>query len=414
MTSTTEPVDVVVPGAEADLKRRVHLRLLAAVGAGPETDAPGQSAARLRGTIADLLLAEAPLLAHRRHDELIDELVHEVSGLGPLQPLFADPAVSEVMINGTDGVYVERHGRVESVPMALGVDVTLRVVERIIGPLGLRLDRSSPIVDARLPDGSRLHAVIPPLAVDGPCVTIRRFVADGVDLDGFGVVGGPAAFLRWAVANGANIVVSGGTSAGKTTLCNALAGAVPVGDRVVTIEETAELRLPLPHVVRLEARPPNAEGAGGVPVRALVRAALRMRPDRIVVGEVRGAEVVELLAALNTGHEGGCGTLHANTAADVPARVEALALAAGLDRAAAHSQLAAGVEAVVHLRRGRDGVRRVEEVAVPERTADGSVRMLTGVRVESGRVVDGPPLSDSATAGVSGVLLASVSHSLTA
>jgi len=372
MTVTTEPVGAVASGTEAELKRRVHLRLLAAAGADTDTDPAGRSAARLRGTIAELLRSEAPLLAHRRHDALVDELVHEVSGLGPLQPLFADAAVSEVMINGTDRVYVERHGRVEPVPMALGVDVTLRLVERIIGPLGLRLDRSSPIVDARLPDGSRLHAVIPPLAVDGPCVTIRRFVADGVDLDGFGVVGAPAAFLRWAVANGANIVVSGGTSAGKTTLCNALAGAVPVGDRVVTIEETAELRLPVPHVVRLEARPPNAEGAGGVPVRALVRAALRMRPDRIVVGEVRGGEAFDLLQALNTGHDGSLTTVHANGVDAVVDRLTALVLLAGtgVPAAAAHLQIAEALDYVVHVVR-RDGRRRLQAVAEVRRGADG-------------------------------------------
>ena len=348
-------------GADADLKRRVHLRLLS--GAPGETESGERAAIRLRATLSELLRVEAPLLPLRRHDALLDELVHEVSGLGPLQPFFADALVSEVMINGGDRVYVERRGRVERAPVALGPDVALRLVERIIGPLGLRLDRSSPIVDARLPDGSRLHAVIPPLAVDGPCVTIRRFVADGVQLDGFGVSAGPAAFLRWAVTHGANVVVSGGTSAGKTTLCNALGVAIPVDDRVVTIEETAELRLPLPHVVRLEARPPNAEGAGGVPVRALVRAALRMRPDRIVVGEVRGGEAFDLLQALNTGHDGSLTTVHANGVGAVVDRLTGLVLCSGtgVPAEAAHLQIAEALDYVVHVVR-RDGRRRVQTV----------------------------------------------------
>ncbi|MFM8304046.1 MAG: CpaF family protein [Actinomycetota bacterium] len=360
-------------GTDAELKRRVHLRLLAAASADAEPGAGGEEAATgLRGSIADLLRSEAPLLARNRHEALVEELVHEVSGLGPLQPLFADPTVSEVMINGAARVYVERHGRVEPVPMALEGDLALRLVERVIGPLGLRLDRSSPIVDARLPDGSRLHAVIPPLAVDGACVTIRRFVAQGVDLDGFGVEAGPAAFLRWAVTNGANLVVSGGTSAGKTTLCNALAAAVPPHERVVTIEETAELALPLPHVVRLEARPPNAEGAGGVPVRALVRAALRMRPDRIVVGEVRGGEAFDLLQALNTGHDGSLTTVHANGIDAVVDRLGALVLLAGtgMPVEAARLQIAEAFDYVVHVVRS-DGRRRLQAVGELRRHPDG-------------------------------------------
>ncbi|MFA5882611.1 MAG: CpaF family protein [Acidimicrobiia bacterium] len=362
-------VPAVVPGREtpsdSELKRRVHARLLTdaardATSAGStERDAPA-----LRRALAELLRVEAPLLTATRHDLLLHQLVDEVTGLGPLQPLFADPAVTEVMVNGADRVYVERFGRVERVPVPLDADTALRLVERVIGPLGLRLDRSSPIVDARLPDGSRLHAVVPPLAVDGPCVTIRRFATDGVGLDAFGVTRTAAAFLRWAVVHGANVVVSGGTSAGKTTLCNALAGAMPPADRVVTIEETAELRLPLPHVVRLEARLPNAEGAGGVPVRALVRAALRMRPDRLIVGEVRGGEAFDLLQALNTGHDGSLTTVHANGVEAVVDRLTALVLMAGVGvpAEAAHLQIAEAIDYVVHVVR-RDGRRRIQTIA---------------------------------------------------
>ena len=210
------------------------------------------------------------------------------------------------------------------------------------------------MVDARLPDGSRLHAVIPPLAIDGPYVTIRRFGARAVPLDAFGLGDAPSAFLRWAVMAGWNLLVAGGTSAGKTTLLNTLSGAIPAAERVVTIEETAELRLAQPHVVRLEARPPNAEGAGGVGVRALVRAALRMRPDRVVVGEVRGVEALDMLQALNTGHDGSMSTIHANGAADALSRLETLVLLAdaGLPLVAVRAQVIASVDAVVVRRRG--------------------------------------------------------------
>lgn len=374
------------PAIDADLKRRVHVRLLADVATPTGAGGPGAEPP-LRAVISELVRREAPLLTRHHHDAVVDELVHEVAGLGPLQPLFADATVAEVMVNGGHDVYVERRGRIERVPIGLDPDTALRLVERIIGPLGLRLDRASPIVDARLPDGSRLHAVIPPLAVDGPCVTIRRFVADGIGLDGFGVVGPPADFLHWAVAHGANVVVSGGTSAGKTTLCNALAAAVPTADRVVTIEETAELRLPLPHVVRLEARPPNAEGAGGVPVRALVRAALRMRPDRIVVGEVRGGEAFDLLQALNTGHDGSLTTVHANGVGAVVDRLTALVLLAGtgVPAEAAHLQIAEAVDFVVHVVR-RDGRRRLQTVGEVRRTETGVVVVPVFAWVD-GRVV---------------------------
>ena len=359
-----------VAGPDVDIKRRVHLRLLS------DPDGRASSVHRaddaLRSALAELLRSEAPLLPRPRHEQLLGELLDEVAGLGPLQPLFGDHGVTEVMVNGPNRVYVERAGRLHAVELALDAATILRLVERIIGPLGLRLDRASPIVDARLPDGSRLHAVIPPLALDGPCVTIRRFVGDRLDVAAFGAPPCVTAFLAWAVANGANLVVSGGTSAGKTTLCNALGTFVPADDRVVTIEETAELQLPIPHVVRLEARPPNAEGAGAVPVRALVRAALRMRPDRIVVGEVRGGEAFDLLQALNTGHDGSLTTVHANGVDAVVDRITGLVLMAGtgIPVSAAQLQLAAAVDFVVHVAR-RHGARRIETVGEVRRHGDG-------------------------------------------
>ena len=355
-------------GGDAALKQRVHRRLVAAGGLDPldhldEHDRPGRALA-VRTRIAELLHDEAPLLTPARFEHLLRELTDEVSGLGPLEPLLADPEVNEVMLNGPGRAYVERAGRLEAVDLDLDAGAIVRLVERVVAPLGLRLDRASPMVDARLADGSRLHALIPPLALDGPCVTIRRFHARPVELDAFGANGAPAAFLRWTVSAGWNLLVSGGTSAGKTTLLNSLSAAIPAGERIVTIEETAELRLAQPHVVRLEARPPNAEGAGAVSVRALVRTALRMRPDRIVVGEVRGGEALDMLQALNTGHDGSLSTVHANGPADVLPRLETLVLmaGAGLPLAAVRSQIGAAIDAVVHVTRSAAGGRRVEAI----------------------------------------------------
>jgi pilus assembly protein CpaF len=284
---------------------------------------------------------------------------------GGLEALLADPEVTEILLNGGGRAFVERHGKLEPVSVGLDEAAIRHIVERVIAPLGLRLDRSSPMVDARLPDGSRLHAVLPPVAVDGPCVAIRRFGGGRRHLDDFALTTGGADLLRWAVGAGWNLLLSGGTGAGKTTLLNVLAGEVAPGDRIVTIEETAELALAQPHVVRLEARPANAEGAGAVPVRALVRASLRLRPDRLVVGEVRGEEAFDLLQALNTGHCGSLCTIHANGPGDALARLESLVLLAGvgLPVDAIRAQIRASVDAVVHVARRPGGGRAVEAIA---------------------------------------------------
>jgi pilus assembly protein CpaF len=397
---------------DGDLKRRVHRRLVAAGGVDPfdEVDRRdhhdgSRRALAVRTRLAELLRDEAPLLAPARFERLLRELTDEVSGLGPLEPLLADPEVTEVMLNGPGRAYFERAGTLEEVVLDLDAAAIVRLVERVVAPLGLRLDRASPMVDARLADGSRLHALIPPLALDGPCVTIRRFRTRPVALDAFGVTGIAAAFLSWAVVAGWNLLVAGGTSAGKTTLLNTLSAAIPDAERIVTIEETAELRLAQHHVVRLEARPPNAEGAGAVSVRDLVRAALRMRPDRVVVGEVRGGEALDMLQALNTGHDGSLSTVHANSPVDVLSRLETLVLMAGvgLPLRAVQSQIGAAVDAVLHVARHAGGARRVEAVAEVLNGADAlDVRPLferrggmlepTGLPTRPPRRADAPPL----------------------
>jgi pilus assembly protein CpaF len=269
------------------------------------------------------------------------------------------------MVNGPGRVFVERSGGLEAVPCDLDADTIVRIVQRVVAPLGLRLDRAAPMVDARLPDGSRLHAVLPPLAPDGPCITIRRFAVEALTLADFGLRAAESAFLAALVRAGWNIVVSGATSSGKTTCANALARAIDPVERIVTIEETAELRLRHPHVVRLEARPANAEGVGAVGVRELVRAALRMRPDRLVVGEARGGEAFDMLQALNTGHDGSLSTVHANSPADALARLETLVLLGGvaLPLAAVRGQLAAAIDAIVQVARRASGRREIVEVA---------------------------------------------------
>jgi pilus assembly protein CpaF len=297
-------------------------------------------------------------------------------GLGALEDLFADPTVTEVMVNGSGPVWVERCGRLERCDLILDEATIGQIIERVVAPLGLRIDRASPIVDARLPDGSRFHAVIPPLAIDGPCLTIRRFAAKAVALDRFADQTVTDALVA-AVQARRSIVVSGGTGSGKTTLLNALAAHVPTRERIVTIEDAAELRLPGEHVVRLEARPANAEGFGRVSIRDLLRAALRMRPDRIIVGEVRGGEALDMLQAMNTGHDGSMSTCHANSPEDALRRLEVMALLADVElpMAAVQRQLSSALDLIVQVARCDDGSRRIVAVAaVHER--DGSAHCV--------------------------------------
>jgi pilus assembly protein CpaF len=320
--------------------------------------------------VRELVDSEAALLGAGDREALAARIVRDTVGLGPLEELLADPEVEEVMVNGPDRVYVERGGRIEPTEVAFADEEELRnAIERILAPLGRRLDELSPMVDARLADGSRVNAVIPPLAIDGPALSIRRFGASRPgprELVQLGTLGeGELERLAGAVAERRSVLVSGGTGSGKTTLLNAISAFIGEGERVVTIEDAAELRLRRHHVVRLESRPASVEGRGEVTVRDLLRNALRMRPDRIVIGEVRGSEALDLLTALNTGHDGALSTVHANSPADALARLETLALMAGLGlpHEAIAAQVRRGIDLVVQLERAADGARRVVEIA---------------------------------------------------
>ncbi len=358
----------------ADLADELRFRLIerrrieAASGGSAVVDLPEE--------VRALVDEEAALLRPAVRDEVATRIIRDTVGLGPLEDLLADPTVEEVMVNGADGVYVERAGRIEAVDVRFPDEEELRnAIERILAPLGRRIDELSPMVDARLADGSRVNVVIPPLAVDGPALSIRRFGASRPGPDELVERGslslGQRELLQAAVAGRRSILVSGGTGAGKTTLLNALSSFIDPAERIVTIEDAAELRLQQHHVVRLESRPASVEGKGEVTVRDLLRNALRMRPDRIVIGEVRGPEALDLLTALNTGHEGALSTLHANSAADALNRLETLALMAGvgLPHEAIAEQVQRGVDLVVQVERRADGRRRVAEIAEVVRVA---------------------------------------------
>jgi pilus assembly protein CpaF len=318
-----------------------------------------------------------------------DQLRRDVLGAGPLEPLLRLPGVTDVLVNGPEEVYLDRGHGLERTEVRFPDDTAVRrLAQRLAASGGRRLDDATPYVDLRLADGSRFHAVLSPLARPGTCVSLRvprarAFTLD--DLVGASTVTPDAAHLLRAVVDARlAFLVSGGTGSGKTTLLGALLGGVDPDARMVIVEDATELRPDHPHVVGLEARPANVEGAGAVPMRVLVRQALRMRPDRLVVGEVRGDEVRDLLAALNTGHEGGCGTVHANSAQDVPARIEALGMAAGMSQPAVHSQLASAVDVVLHLGRDRDGLRRLREIAVLARGGSGLVEAVPAVTFDRG------------------------------
>ena len=344
-------------------------------------------------SVTDALRAEGLVLAESSIVEVVRALRTELAGLGVLEAVVGSEGVTDVLVNGPHEVWVDAcEGLTRSEVRFPDEGSVRRLAQRLAGSVGRRLDDSVPYVDARLPSGVRLHAVLPPISGQGTCISLRvprRRVFTLDDLAEVGMV--PSAgvdILAGLVARREAFLVTGGTGSGKTTLLNTLLSAVDPGERLVVVEDSAELQPAHPHVVRLEARPANTEGSGAVTVRDLVRQALRMRPDRVVVGEVRGGEVVDLLSALNTGHEGGCGTVHANSAADVPARLESLALPAGMTRAGLHAQVAAGLRAVVHL--VRDPARRVAGIAVLRAGPDGLVSAVPAVVFRDGSTLRGP------------------------
>jgi pilus assembly protein CpaF len=352
-----------------DLKTRVQSKLLSEID--PSVDVSKVS--EVRKTIQDLfdqiLIEENFVLSRTEKSRLFAQITAEILGFGPLQPLLEDDTVTEIMVNGAKNIYVERRGKLQKVPLSFeNNEHVMRIIERIVAPLGRRIDESSPYVDARLPDGSRVNAIIPPVSLIGPVLTIRKFSHNPFTLDQlvqFGSITPEAiTFLDAAVKARINIVISGGTGSGKTTLLNVLSGFIPHDERIVTIENAAELQLRQEHVITLESRPSNIEGKGEITIRDLVVNALRMRPDRIIVGEIRDEAALDMLQAMNTGHDGSMTTLHSNSPRDTLSRLETMTMMAGLDMPirAIREQISSAIELVVHQERMRDGTRKVVNI----------------------------------------------------
>jgi pilus assembly protein CpaF len=368
-TGTAAPE--AAPEAFREVKAELHRRLvdrldLKAV----EKLSPERLRDDLRGIVAGLVGGSGAALNQLERERLVQEILDEVTGLGPLEPLLADPTISDILVNTASVVYVERAGKLEETRVQFDSnDHLMQVINRIVSRVGRRVDETSPMVDARLPDGSRVNVIIPPLAIDGPILSIRRFGRSPLrvrDLMALGSVSRESiSFMAACVQAKLNVLVSGGTGTGKTTMLNALSAFIPEDERIVTIEDSAELQLQQPHVVRLETRPSNIEGKGEIVARDLVRNALRMRPDRIVVGEVRGGEVLDMLQAMNTGHEGSMTTVHANSPRDALARIEAMIGMAGitLSESAARQMVSRALHVIIQLSRGTDGHRRLTSVS---------------------------------------------------
>ena len=360
-----------------ELKGRVHRLLVENMRQQmlDESSGPERIKEAIReGLDATLAAPDAPgghrLLARAERDRLVEELYHDMLGLGPLEPLLRDDSISEIMVNSPRRVYVERRGRIVKVDVAFSDDGhLLRVIDRIVSQVGRRIDESSPMCDARLPDGSRVNAIIPPLAIDGPCLTIRKFRKDPLTADtlvGYGsMTRSMAQFLQGCVEARLNVLISGGTGSGKTTLLNVLSGFIPVHERLITIEDAAELQLQQEHVIRLETRPANVEGVGRVDQSELLKNSLRMRPDRIILGEVRGGEALAMLQAMNTGHEGSLATIHANSTRDALSRLETMVMMTGMELPlrAIREQAASALDLIVQIERSSDGGRRVTSIS---------------------------------------------------
>jgi pilus assembly protein CpaF len=367
----------------ADLKNRIHFTVIGDLG--PQlynvSMDPEDLRERVLADVRDQLAQETGISRDDRA-RIALELANDILGHGPLERLLEDESVTEIMVNGPFDIWVEQGGRLHETTVRFNDDSHLRrIINKMVAQVGRRIDEGSPMVDARLPDGSRVNAVIPPLSLSGPLVTIRKFSKRRLDLDDMIKLGTLTSetveFLQRCIKAELNMLISGGTGSGKTTLLNALSTAIPDSERIVTIEDAAELRLNQRHVLRLESRPRNLEGEGEVPIRQLVRNSLRMRPDRIVVGEVRGAEALDMLQAMNTGHDGSLSTIHSNTARDALSRVETMVLMAGIDLPvrAIRQQVASALDAVIHLERLEDGSRRVTSIAEVQRMESDVITM---------------------------------------
>jgi pilus assembly protein CpaF len=366
---------VAPPGANSqydtyfDLKTRVQTRLLAELDPTLDISQVGVVRGTIRELFEQILSEEGIVLSRQEKHRLFEQISAEILGLGPLQNLLDDEDITEVMVNGPKNIYVEKKGKIHRIPMSFESDEhVLRIIDRIVAPLGRRIDESSPYVDARLPDGSRVNAVIPPISLVGPTITIRKFAKNPFTLEQlikFGSITPESLqFMKACVESRLNIVISGGTGSGKTTLLNVLSQFIPGDERIITIENAAELQLRQEHVVTLESRPPNIEGRGEITIRQLVVNSLRMRPDRIIVGEIRDEAALDMLQAMNTGHDGSMTTAHSNSPRDTLARIETMTLMAGMDlpMRAIREQIASAIDIVVHQERLRDGSRKVVNI----------------------------------------------------
>jgi pilus assembly protein CpaF len=393
---------------EKEWKLKAHDRLLKIMDlALIATIAEDLAREQIRETSRRLLEEEAAPLNVEQRRRVIKHIEDEVMGLGPLEPLLADKKVADILVNGANQVYVERRGRMELTDVKFNDNAhLLHIIDRIVSTVGRRIDESSPMVDARLKDGSRVNAIIPPLAIDGPMLSIRRFAVERLKMEeliAYGSINAAAAeVLRAVVAGRLNVLISGGTGAGKTTLLNVLSGFIPETERIVTIEDSAELQLQQPHVVRLETRPPNIEGKGEVNQRELVRNSLRMRPDRIVVGEVRGPEAMDMLQAMNTGHDGSLTTVHANTPRDALSRIESMVSMTGISfpTKVLREQISSAIDVVVQIARHEDGKRRVVSIQEVNGMEGDVITMSELYRFDRQGVKDGAVVGELRATGI--------------
>ncbi len=363
------PITSPQAGSYFDLKTRVQNKLLAELDPSMDVTRTDEVRRTIQDLFEQILTEENIVLSRPERARLFEQIAAEILGFGPLQPLLEDDTITEIMVNGAKNIYIERKGKIHRVPVTFeNNDHVLRIIDRIVAPLGRRIDEASPYVDARLPDGSRVNAVIAPISLVGPVLTIRKFARNPITVEQliqFGSISAEALqFAKACVESRLNVVISGGTGSGKTTLLNILSSFIPADERIVTIENAAELQLRQEHVVTLESRPPNIEGRGEITIRALVINALRMRPDRIIVGEIRDEAALDMLQAMNTGHDGSMTTLHSNSPRDTLSRLETMTLMAGMDlpARAIREQVSSAIDVVIHQSRMRDGTRKVTNI----------------------------------------------------